>query len=148
MNPSPAAITWIQTQVGAMAGTWTNTNAQIVTTINGTLAANPTPQATVPKPYSVQSVMAALSTTSQKNVAGYVSLAAVLASVNEGDSVGVMTWANVLESLGLITTTDVTAVEGVVTATQPDPTWQAELPISVINLGRLIDQYDVQAARG
>lgn len=147
MNPSPAAVAWIQGQVGAMSGAWTNTNAQIVTTLNTTLAANPTPQATVPKPYTVQTVMGALAASSQKNVAGYVSLSAVLDSVNAGDTPGVLTWASVLEMLGLITSTDVSAVQSLVTATELDPTWQSQLPISVINLGRLVDQYDVQAAR-
>lgn len=147
MNPSPFAISWIQGQVAAMSGAWTNANAQIVTALNTALAPNPTPQGTVPKPYTIATLEAELSSASQKNLALYPSLAAVLSSVNASDTPSVILWANTLVNAGVILSAECTAIVAAVTATEPDPNWQAQLPISVINLGRLVDTNDVQAAR-
>lgn len=130
-----------------MSGAWTNTNAQIVTGLNTTLAPNPTPQGTVPKPYTILQLMGDLSAASQKNVALYPSLTDVLGAVNAGNSAFVEMWTNTLENAGDITATEASTIVAAVTATEPDPNWQAQLPISLINLGRLVDSFDVQAAR-
>ena len=151
MNPSPAAIAAIKTYVAAMtspAAGWANTNAQIVTAMNTPSISNPTPQATVPTPYTVVTLLDCL-TGSFATVANYPSLPAMLADINARNTGNCLNWLALLSggTPPLITSGEASAINAVLTATELDPSWQSEISAARSELGRPVDAADIVAAR-
>lgn len=147
MNPSPAAITAIRAEVTALSA-WGNTDAQLAASLNTAGIANPTPQATVTKPFAFGDVMGLLSSGSIANIRGLPTGTDLIDKINAQDRVGVGHWiAALLAGTPLITTDEATAVGAVIAATQLDPSWPALLSWAQVNLGRAVDTGDIAASR-
>ena len=149
MNPSHAAIAWIQAQVAAMSGAWAgNTNAQIVAALNTPSIANPVPQGKVPVPYTAAGLLGLLSPGSITNLASFPAIHDLFADIEAQSTVAIGDAVALLAAAGKITTAEATAVNAALAATEPDPTWQSQISLAQANLGRPVDLFDVEAARG
>ena len=142
-NPSPAAITAIQGKVTD----WTQSNAALATAINASLVANPTPQPTIPKPLTIPELLGEVGAADAGKLAENPNLPTVLADITSQDRTSTGEWIGPLEADSELTTAEGAAIMGDLQATEPDPSWQAQLPWPLVNLGRLIDADDVAAAR-
>lgn len=149
MNPNPQQRQAIRDFAAALAGGWSNTDPQIRAAMTTTLVANPVTTAPqVPKPYDVDDLIAAVATANQVNVSNLaVTMPTFLVDVDNRDLARLRRWARLLKALGKLTAADVTALGAVVVATQADPTWTATVPWDVANLGRVADDFDIEAAR-
>ncbi len=149
-NPSPSVITALDAKVPTLPGGWTgNTDAAIAVLLNTPSVVNPSPQATIPKPYTVASVLS-LITTSAANLKADPFLA-VLTDVRDriqaADTAGVVLYGQLLLGWGVITQVEHDLILSAVTATQPDPNYQAEISWAMATINRPIDAADVAAAR-
>ena len=145
MNPSPEAIAAIRAHVTD----WTPDDATIASNLNAPSVPNPVQAApTVPKPYTFADVMSCLSSASIANVRSLPTSTALITAINARDTTSVLNWLSALQAGSpLITTSEAQAVQGVVTATEPDPTWAAQIGWAQANLGRPADAADIYAAR-
>jgi hypothetical protein len=148
VNPSPGQVRSIQQFVGGMVGVWSNTDAQIRAAMAATLVNNPVATApTVPRPFSVAQLLGALSAASEANLNTVPGMAQLIQDIRAGDIPNCLEWIKYLADTSKITAAEATALQGIVSATQPDPTWAAQIPWDVANLGRAADDFDVEAAR-
>lgn len=150
MNPSSSAIASIQAFVGTLAGGWSsNTDVQILAAIQAAKVANPvTTQPTIPKPYTFADVMGCLSAASVVNIRSLPTSTALITAINARDSVSITNWLGALQAgTPLITSAEATAVLAVVNATEPDPSWTAQVAWDIGTLGRAADVADIHAAR-
>lgn len=144
MNPSPQAIAAIRAHVTD----WTPDDATIAANLNAPSVTNPTPQASVPKPFTFADVMGCLTPASIDNVRGLPTSTALITAINARDVTSILNWLGALQAgTALITAAEAQAVQTVVTATELDPSWQAQIGWGVANLGRPLDSEDVAAAR-
>lgn len=148
MNPTPGQVASIKSFVSGLAGAWSNTDAQIRAAMALATQANPSPQATVPKPFTVDDLVGAVSTANQPNVAALATtIDAFLDAVDAQNITKLTRFAKLLKTQGKLTAADMTALGLVVNATQPDPSWTALVGWDVAVLGRAADDYDIEAAR-
>jgi len=127
---------------------WTPTNNAILTALNAPSVANPTPQPTVAKPFAFADVMGCLSAASVANVRSLATATQLITAINLRDVVSIGNWLAALSSPpALITSGEAAAVGAVITATELDPSWPAQISWAAANLGRPATLADVIAAR-
>lgn len=144
MNITPQGIAAIR----AYITDWTPSDATIASNLNAPSVANPTPQPTAPKLYSFADVMGCLGAASIANVRALPTATALVTAINARDTVSILNWLAALQAgTPLITPSEAAAVQAVITATQPDPAWAAQVSWAAVNLGRVADSDDVAAAR-
>lgn len=131
-------------------GGWAHSDAEIRAAMASTLVANPVTTAPqVAKAYAVDDLVAAVSSANQANVASLATtMPDFLRDVDNQDRSRLQRWGRLLKALGKLTAADMNALAAVVNATQADPTWAAQIPWDVANLGRVADDFDIEAARG
>lgn len=150
MNPTPPQVAAIRAFVAAMAGGWTNADAQVRAAMAATLVANPVTAAPiVPRPFDVDDLIGAATTTTSKQALANLAttIPSFLADVDGRNLPGLRRWARLLITLGKITQAEATAMAAVITTTQADPGWAATIPWDVANLGRTADDFDIETAR-
>ncbi len=147
MNPTPGQIAAIRAYVAGLSGAWNNTDAQIRAAIAASSVANPVQQATVPKPYTATGLLGVLSTQSQGNLVVFPAIHDLLVDIQTQDSANVLAAVSLLAATGKITSAEATAIQSAVTATEPDPSWTSTVTWDLANLGRPIDDFDIEAAR-
>lgn len=147
MNPTPGQIQTIKSFVAALPGVWSNSDAQIRAAMAATKVANPLPQATVPKPYTANQLLGALSATSIANLAAFPAIHDLFSDIVAQRGANVLAAAALLAAAGKITSAEESAIAAAVTATEPDPSWTSTVPWDAANLGRLADDFDIEAAR-
>lgn len=147
MNPTPQAIAKIQAYVAAMSGGWSNSDAAILAAYNTPTIANPTPQATVLVPYTSSTLLGDLSAASAANVAAFPAIDQLYADIESNNTPRVAATVALLALGERITSAEATTINGVLTATQPDPTWQSQISQAQSDLGRVADEDDIAAAR-
>lgn len=146
MNPSPPAITAIKAQVGMLAGTWANTDAQIVDALNAPSVPNPVTSApSVPKPITAQSLFACLDAATLAKL--WPPPDELTKAIGSGDVAALALWVGYMQSASLITSAQVTALQNALAATQPDPAWAAEISWAQLHLGRPVDLQDLALVR-
>ena len=147
-NPSPSVITALDAKVPTLSGGWTgNTDAAIAGLLNATSIANPLPQATVPKPFTVAQVFGLLSGASVANLKTVPYVPDIRDKVQANDIPGCVLYLNLLLAGSVITQAEHDLILAAVTATQPDPSYQAQISWAVATINRPIDAADVAAAR-
>lgn len=150
MNPNPVQVQAIKSFVAGLSGGFAgNTDAQIRAAMVTTLVNNPVASApTVRKPFIVDDLVAAVAAANQANVINLAtSMLRFLEDVDAQDVSRLQRWGRLLKSRGLIAAADLTALAAVVNATQSDPSWAATIAWDLANLGRIADDYDIEAAR-
>jgi hypothetical protein len=150
MNPSPTAITEIQTFVASsISGGWSNSDAEILAALNAPSIANTATAAQVPAPYGWASLQSNLSAASKGALLANPNFAAMLSDVNANNTANVIGWIDAISTAtpALVTSAEATSMLAVVNATQPDPNFQPLLPWSIVNLFRLADAGDVAVSR-
>lgn len=143
MNPSPQAISTIQSQVS----NWSVSNDIICSGLNSLLVNNPTTQSVVGIPWYASTIFGGLSTDSRKNIRLNTLAPDILKDINSGNPVAVGAWVEYLGSVSDITAAEGSGIFATIMATGLDPTYQSQLPWSVVNLGRTVDTNDIQVAR-
>jgi hypothetical protein len=150
MNPSPTAITAIQTFVASsISGGWSNGDAEILAALNAPSIANAAAAAQVPVPYGWATLQSNLSAASKGNLLANPNFDTMLTDVNANNTANVVGWIDVISTAtpALVTSAEATSMLAVVNATQPDPNFQPLLPWAIVNLFRLADAGDVSSAR-
>jgi hypothetical protein len=146
MNPSPQTIAAIQAKVTD----WTPDDAAILASLKGEMVANPAAQGQTLKPVSESAFMSLL--TDQVNgsvvkLLNWVNFAQLKADIESSNRTGIGLWCQVLPAVGLITADEAAAITADLSATQADPSWQAQLSWPLINIGRELDIEDIAASR-
>lgn len=165
MNPTPGQVSAIKGFVAALAGGWANADAQIRASMQSTPVANPVARATVPATFTATSVFGSVSAAS---VAKLVTLPSFnsdvipllnIAAKTSANITDLNTWAACYFKAGALTQaefdslaaptagTTTGAATGLFNQTQPDPSWPAQVPWDVANLGRPADDFDLETAR-
>lgn len=147
MNPTPAAITLIQGYISGMSGAWTNADSVIVAAMNAPSITNPSPQGTVPVPYSSAQLLGCLSQGSAANLAAFPAIDQLYQDIQANNSANVAATVALLAAAGKIQSSEATAIEAILSATQPNPSWPAQIGWAQANLGRPVDSQDIEAAR-
>lgn len=147
MNPSSDQIASIKTYVAAMTGAWTNTDDQIRASMQADLVANPVAQATVAKPFTLTSLLGALSSASQANLNSVPGQQQLILDIRANDIAACEGWIEFLAATAKITTAEAGSLQAIVTATELDPSWQAKVGWDVATLGRAVDVFDIERAR-
>lgn len=148
MNPTPGQITSIKQFVLALAGSWSSTDAQIRAAMASTAVANPITSApTIAKPYTAAGLLGLLSQASIANLYAFPAIHDLFADITAQNTANVAAAASLLAAAGKITSSEASALGAAVTATEPDPSWTSTLHWDVANLGRVADDFDVEAAR-
>jgi len=148
MNPSPAAITWIQGYVEALTGSWSgNTDRTVVSSANSPTITNPQSAPTVPVPYTAAGLLSLLSSGSIANLAAFPAIHDVFDDVAAQNTPNLLAAVGLLEAAGKITINEAAAITSALTATEPQPGWPAQIGAAQANLGRLLDASDVAMAR-
>ena len=148
MNPTPGQIASIKSFVASLAGVWSNTDAQIRAAMATAVEANPVAQPTVPKPFTYDDVIAAVSTANQINIATLAStIPTFLEDIDDRNIPRLSRWGKILKARNLLTAADLSALGTLVNTTWPDPSWPAQVGWDVAHLGRPADDYDIEAAR-
>jgi hypothetical protein len=142
-NPSPEAISAIRAEVSD----WTSDDASIAASLDAPTIANPAPRPTVPVALTVSGVLGALSAESKAKLHTVAFVPAIRDAINAQDRAACGLWAQILMDGGVITPAEGQALMGLLSATQPDPSWPAEISWAESTLGRLVDPEDVAAAR-
>lgn len=91
------------------------------------LIANPQPQGTIPKPWTAMQLLGVVSAATQGNLAGHNLIAEVQVCAMSQDAAGILALAQLAVNVGAMTPAEQTAVQAIVTATQPDPAWPAQV---------------------
>ena len=91
--------------------------------------------------------MGVLSSASIGNVKALPYLPAIVDDVNNGNLAACARWLALFVATSVVTEAEATAIQGVMTATELDPSWQSQISWAVANLGRLLDEADLTAAR-
>lgn len=147
MNPTPQAIAALR---AAFAPTLSGagTDGAVAAAINATTVANPVPVApTVPKPFVTADLMGTLDAAALTNIRNLPSLARLLDDIAAQLPGPLDNWINLMGATGTVTPAQAAALSGIVHATEPDPSWAAQVPWPLPNLGRLVDAADISAAR-
>lgn len=148
MNPTPAALAWIDTYAAGLAGGWaSNGNAAILAAANAATVANPVPQPTVPAGYTPQSLLSLLSATSAANVESFAGLQGLFDAINAANGPGILAALALLQASGKVQSSEVTAIEGAIAATVPSPSWPSKVGAAQAALGRPLDAADLAIAR-
>jgi hypothetical protein len=147
VNPTPGQIQSIKSFVAGLAGVWSNSDAQIRAAMAATKVANPLPQATVPKPYTATQLLGLLSAASIANLAAFPAIHDLFSDISAQNSANVEAASALLAAAGKITSAEQSAIVAAVTATEPDPSWTSTVAWDVANLGRVADDFDLEAAR-
>ncbi len=148
MNPSPAAITAIQSYVAALSGGWAgNTDAQVLAAANAPTIDNPVSATTIGKPYTFADLLAVLSDGSTAKLVALPSLPAILDAVNAGEMVVISRWVGLLIKGAVITSDEATAMTAIMADTETDPSWPTQISWAESNIGRLLDINDIAASR-
>ncbi len=149
MNPTPTAIAAIDTQVSNIAGGWTNTDAELVAALNNPTVTNPSPQGAVPTPFTMLQLFAVLSSGSETNVRALAYLPNILADVAANNVANCLAWVDLLAggNVPAISGGEATALNAIISATEPTPGYQSLIGWAQANLGRAVDAFDVAAAR-
>lgn len=145
MNPSPQAVDLIRSRVTD----WTQTDQAVADALNAPAVANPVTQApAVPKPFDFADVMGLLSDASVAAIRDTPNTTDLISKINAGDRAGVLHWvAALLKAPAKITADEAAAVNALMTATVPDPSWSAQIGWALATIGRPADPSDVAAAR-
>lgn len=143
MNASPAAIASIQAQVTD----WTQSDAAIVAALNAPSVANPVPQPTIPTPFTIGEIFGMASAPSLVKLAAVPFLPDVRNLILANDRSGCAIYTNLFLVSGTILQSEHDAIMGVLAATQPDPSWAAQISWAEANLGRQVDAFDIAASR-
>jgi hypothetical protein len=106
------------------------------------------PQTNLPIPYTFAGLLGLLSPASVVNIRSLPVATALIADINANNTQAIGIWAQaLLAPPALITTAEAEAIGAMLTATQPDPSWQSQLSWAAVNLGRSVDVADIDAAR-
>lgn len=140
-SPSPDAIAAIRAHVTD----WTPDNPAIVEALNAPSVANPAPQANVGKPYTVLNLLGSIDPTRRAGLTPL--LAAIRPDFDAQDGTAIVGWSMALMLTGDLMQSDVDGITAVVSATEPDPSYQAQIGWALATLGRPVDLLDVIAAR-
>ena len=148
MNPTPEAQTKIQNRVEAASGyDWTMDDEALADAINGDLVDNPEPPQTIPEPYTMDEIMGALDASTIKTVRSEGNVPAVADAVRGQNDERVLNWAQAYLSTEDMSQSEYDAIESLVTATQEDPDYEAQIPWPEKALGRLVDADDISQSR-
>jgi hypothetical protein len=152
VNPTPQQIQAIKAFVGSLAGGFTaNTGVQIRAAMTSTLVPNPiTAAPIVHKPFTYDDMvgLAAIDATAKANIAALAArIGRFLEDVDVQDLPRLQRWGRILLHQSQVTAAQATALNTLINATQPDPSWTATVPWDVANLGRVADDGDIEAAR-
>jgi hypothetical protein len=147
VNPTPGQVQSIKQFVAGMAGVWSNSDAAIRAAMAAAKVANPTPQATVPTPYTAGGLLALLSAGSLANLYAFPAIHDLFADIQSQDSANVLAAVALLHGAGKVTDTEAAALQAAVTATELDPAWTAQVAWDVAHLGRVADDFDIESAR-
>lgn len=143
MNPTSEAQQKIQDRVSD----WTPSDQEIADALNSDLVDNPEAQDTVPKPYSMADIMGAISAQALAKVRSEGGITEIAQAVRANDDERVLMWAQSYLVTGDITQSEYDAVQAIVTDTQLDPDYDAQVPWPQVHLGRLVDADDIQKSR-
>jgi hypothetical protein len=154
MNPSPAAVAWVQAQNPSWS---TQTDAQIAVTLNAATADNPLEQGQVAVVIDESALLAKLIDPSNGSLAkllNWPNFDLLKADIDAGNVVGIEKWCAVLSATDpgtatspFITQGEAAAIVAYVTSTVADPDWASTVPAPVAALGRSLDAADVAVAR-
>lgn len=147
MNPSQSAIDAIRSRVDTIDGAWGGSDESIVAALNDPTIANPDPAPEIPVPYTYADLFGVIS---QPNLAKLVmlpSLTRIIDDINSGSLDACQRWLTLLAGSGTITPEEAQAVAGVMTATQPSPSWPTHISWAKANIGRSVDADDIAKAR-
>jgi len=148
MNPTPEAQTKIQNRVEAASGyDWTMGDEALADAINTDTVDNPNDPQTVPDRYTMDDIMGALDSTTIKLVRSEGNVPAVADAVRSQNDERVLNWAQAYLSTGDMNQSEYDAIESLVTATQQDPEYEAQIPWPEKALGRLVDADDISQSR-
>lgn len=140
MNCTPNVIA----QVTAYVVDKTQPLATILAALNAPAYDNPTPQAQIATPFDFSVVAPLIGAASMGKLATYIHFNQIIADMRNRDRDAIMLWASALAAAQIITLDETTAIQKMLTATVPDPTWQARLSWSQLNLGDVLTQQDIQ----
>lgn len=146
-QPSPAAITAVIAFVQARPNGFADDDATILAALNAPSISNPIPQPTVRKDWNLSQLFGMVSAASLGNISKLPYLEAVRSDLDNHDYDRVIGWAQLITAGGTITPTELGTIETNLTATEPDPSWAAQVSWAQVNLGRDARAEDVQAAR-
>jgi hypothetical protein len=167
LNPNSAQIASIRSFVSAMSGQWTNTDDAIRVAMQADQVSNPISQGTVPQVFTAASVLASgdISNASIAKLLGLPSFSdhviPLLNTVGKqsADIQNLNQWAAAyflggalqqaeFDSLAAPTPgTSEGAPTGLFNVTIEDPSWTSTVGFDVANLGRPVDDYDIEVAR-
>jgi hypothetical protein len=149
MNPTPGQIQSIKSFVAGLVGVWSNTDAQIRAAMAGTKVNNPVATApTVPKPFTLAQLLGSLSAASQANLNSVPGMGQLILDIRANDVAACTNWIAFLESTAKITAAEGSALQAIVSATEADPSWTAQVSWDVANIRPSgVDDFDLEAAR-
>lgn len=147
MNPTADAIATIRAYVAGLPGAWSNTDDQVVAAANAATIANPAPQGAIPRPFTMGDVLGKLSAPSLQALRSFAGLEGLRSDVNGQALAACVEWCAYLPGAGVITPDEAAGILGVVEATIPDPSYQAQIGWARHTLGRPLDAADVATAR-
>jgi len=142
-NPTPAAVTWLRSQVTD----WAPDDASLAAALNAELSANPAVCPQVPRPMDALSLIAHLSPESCAKLEGAQLITEVNRAIAAAERETVQRWVIYSGSRGHITPDEYAALLAELAEQVPDPEWSAEVPAPVVALGRTVDADDLAAAR-
>ncbi len=143
MNPSPAAIAAIRAQVTD----WTPNDTTIAANLNAPTVANPVSQATVSKPFGPADLIGCLDAATLSKLTGKPTIVAIVQAALVQDRPTLTALVALGVAAGDLTTTQQSAIDAVLAASIPDPSWQAQIGWAQANLGRPVDSSDIAASR-
>lgn len=141
-NPTPEAIAAIQAKVSD----WNTTDAAIVTALNTEQIANPNTGLVLP-PLSMMAMAQRISPETALRIINWPNLPLLKTEVDKGERAATMNWLGLLSYCGMVSQAEFSAVNAYFMTPITDPARPAQLPWSVVTLGRLVDAEDIAAAR-
>lgn len=143
MNPSPAAIQWICEQ----SPDWQQSDAALADALNGVLVPNPAPAPLVPVHTTAVTLLPLLSQESLGKLEAANLLTTINAAIGFGRMWEVGNWVQYGVFRGHISPEEAEALAQALALTHPDPSHPAQVPQTLLAIGRLLDADDLAAAR-
>jgi hypothetical protein len=143
VNPSPQAIALIRSRVT----NWNQPNDVIVDALNAPSIQNTNVQKMTQKKLTIPETLGKLSKASKTRLLSVPSVEDIRKAVNAQDRSTYSDLIDFLNAGGGITDQEKTDVTAILTATEPDPSWQSQISWAQANLGRPADLGDIVAAR-
>lgn len=145
MNPSPALIDFIRERQPG----WHLSDLEIAETLNALTTLNPVaeaPQVRV-RPTLAQLLACITDDGRRAQVVQWSLFPRLFDAYQAGDLETLRDLSAAALAAGFVGEAEIGAMGQLFAATQPDPEWQKELPLPLVEFGRPVDEEDVAAAR-